>query len=261
MKNKLLWLLSLCCVVGSSYAQTVELNMQKYWKFRNELRESFVKIGPDFGESLVARKIEPMKCTDNIPENPNSSGWNFSSMNWGDAMIRHGYYLGLLATEYRLLKDAGEDVTGTLNELYYALNAINRLDLFAEFDLNPIYGLPPETNLNGYFMRCDTPEGFAENWKNSSYECRCDESEHYGTNNAASIDDTTQGYTERFNYYQNVPSADQLSSLTVGLSLVNELLDHGLVQPTSSDIPMDLLISSRMISQRLYTFLDEHKWM
>jgi hypothetical protein len=28
-------------------------------------------------------------------------------------MIRHGQYLALLAKEYRLLKDAGEDVTGT----------------------------------------------------------------------------------------------------------------------------------------------------
>lgn len=272
MKKKLLWLLSLCCVVGSSYAQTVELNMQKYWKFRNELRESFTKIGPNPGESLVARKIEPMKCTDNIPENPNGAGWNYSSMDWGDGTIRQGYYLGLLATEYRLLKDAGENVTGVLNELYYALNAINRLDLKAETELGEIYGLTNPNNLNGYFMRTDIPEGFADNWKNSSYECRCDESEHYGTNNAKGIDSTfivnnpdgtidTVKYTERFNYYQNVPSADQLSSLTVGLSLVYELLDDGLVQPTAADTPINLLTMTRMISQRLYNFLDEHKWM
>ncbi len=78
MKNKLLWLLSLCCVVGSYYAQTDEINMQKYWKFRNELRESFVKIGPNAGESITARKIEPMKCIDNISENPPGAGWNYS---------------------------------------------------------------------------------------------------------------------------------------------------------------------------------------
>jgi hypothetical protein len=65
-------------------------------------------------------------------------------------MIRHGYYLGLLATEYRLLKDAGEDVSGVLNELYYALATINRLDLKAEEEIGLIYNYTIAQSKNGF---------------------------------------------------------------------------------------------------------------
>jgi hypothetical protein len=40
--------------------------------------------------------------------------------------------MGMLATEYKLLKNEGKDTTKTLQELLYALKAIERLDTSAE---------------------------------------------------------------------------------------------------------------------------------
>ena len=40
--------------------------------------------------------------------------------------------MGMLATEYKLLKNEGKDTTKTLQELMYAINAIERLDSSAE---------------------------------------------------------------------------------------------------------------------------------
>lgn len=46
--------------------------------------------------------------------------------------ISLGYYFIVLSTEYSLLGTSGQDQSNTLIELYYALNALNRLNQFAE---------------------------------------------------------------------------------------------------------------------------------
>lgn len=38
---------TLICLMGSLYAQTDQLNAKKYWKFRNNFRRDFVKIGSE----------------------------------------------------------------------------------------------------------------------------------------------------------------------------------------------------------------------
>ncbi len=50
--------------------------------------------------------------------------------------IRHiVWYILVLASEYRLLKLQNQTIDGTVMELYYALNAILRLDRYSEFIL------------------------------------------------------------------------------------------------------------------------------
>lgn len=83
---------------------------------------------------------------------------------WGDATSYLGDYMCTLATEYALLKSEGKDTKATLNELYYAINSIDRLDGFGEklFDPNqPI-------NYNGFFVRDDIDNTIANKW-NSQY--------------------------------------------------------------------------------------------
>ena len=53
---------------------------------------------------------------------------------------------------YNLI-DAGKDTHAVLNEIYYALNAIERLDAGAEKFFNPNKPL----SLNGFFIRDDIP--------------------------------------------------------------------------------------------------------
>lgn len=96
----------------SQTPQTDQQNLEKYWKFRNTFREQFVKIGPLPGESLPAGALKPCDCVDDLDESQDGTIWGatcYGEMHWGDGMIRHGHYLGLLATEYRLLKNSGED--------------------------------------------------------------------------------------------------------------------------------------------------------
>lgn len=90
-----------------------------------------MKIGSGDGESL------PMSCI--IPKHgygPTGDYNNSSVLHWRDATITLGYYYIVLATEYRLLKDSEKNTEPTLNELYYAINALNRLDYNAELYLS-----------------------------------------------------------------------------------------------------------------------------
>lgn len=100
-KNSLLiWL----CVMLSTfmYAQSDSDNLAKYWKYREMLKSKFVKIGDDAGCSI------PMACR--IP------GYTYggtmdptgTQLQWKDATITLGYYLIVLATEYKLLANAGK---------------------------------------------------------------------------------------------------------------------------------------------------------
>jgi hypothetical protein len=141
-------------------AQTDHENQEKYWKYREMLKNKFVKIGPFLGESI------PMACR--IPGyayggTPDPTG---TQLQWKDATITLGYYIVVLATEYKLLKNSDQGIEPTLNELYYALAAINRLDLNAELYLSSGCNTATPDDLNGFFLRDDVPYNFWQNWEN-----------------------------------------------------------------------------------------------
>lgn len=84
-----------------------------------------------------------------------------------------GLYIGVLATEYRLLKDKGQydALTKVKHDLFYALSAVNRLDYNAELIIgsNVHPGNPHSTsgpNLNGFFVRDDIPSNFVSSHYN-----------------------------------------------------------------------------------------------
>ena len=60
----ILLMMTLIVSSGSLLSQTDEFNLAKYWKFRNDYVEKFVKIGPLQGESLPAGKRKPCTCID-----------------------------------------------------------------------------------------------------------------------------------------------------------------------------------------------------
>ena len=90
------------CLLGATYAQTDQLNAKKYWKFRNNFRRDFVKIGPLRGEGIPIASRLPIGCTNNVDTTGNKG-----LVRWADGMIFQGHYIGFLATEYRLLKNRG----------------------------------------------------------------------------------------------------------------------------------------------------------
>ncbi len=109
----------------------------KYWIYRDRLLNDFMTgIGPEPGYSI------PATARDTIG----------GSLLWSDCTIEHGQYIGVLATEYKILNLAGEDTEETVKELFYALYALNRLDYFAE----EYFG--GTKSLNGFFIRDDVAE-------------------------------------------------------------------------------------------------------
>jgi|GEM_PF-2153932 len=273
MKHLLVSVGLLFCT-GPLFAQTTQLNQEKYWKFRNSFKEKFVKIGPLNGESLPAGMLKPFDCVDTYDDIEDGSGMGatpYGEMHWGDGMIRHGHYLTLLATEYRLLKNNGqaEQARATLNELYYALNVIRRLDLVAEEHQDVIHGTNTTVSpLNGFYNREDVGEDFATlNWGTERIRMACTNSAFYWNNNSKKLNTGT--YKTRGNSYQNVPSQDQMSSLLVGLSMVMKFVpDGGTVQPTPQDPAKDLYLDAK---DRMYNIiqygarnnwfiLDVHGW-
>ena len=105
---------------------TSDLLKQKYWNYRERLKKYFIHIGLNQGESLILHQYNTAK-QGSIPVcvGPNNERGH---LKFGDVPEAQGMYMASLALEYRLLKDEGKDVTAVLNELYYLINAVNRLD-------------------------------------------------------------------------------------------------------------------------------------
>src|SRR5579885_2133604 len=119
---KRLYIIAVSCVLvmglyNRANSQTPQQNLDKYWHYRWRLLHYFVVVGPNQGESMPA-------TARNYDETLGSS----TSLTWADAPVTLGYYIGVLATEYKLLKNAGQNTDETVWELYNALYAVYRLD-------------------------------------------------------------------------------------------------------------------------------------
>jgi hypothetical protein len=262
--KKICAILILMSLTQVSFSQSEDvINTRKYWKFRNSFRRDFIKIGDAAGEGIPMISRQPSGCIDNVTE---FYDHKFGNLKWGDSMIEHGHYIGFLATEYKLLKNNDQDVTAVLNELYYALNAINRVDRDAEpiiTTLNDDLPFQPQ-NLNGFYLRSDVPEDFNLKWIDEPIQARCVETEIYGNNNAGKLNgliDGTQYKTYSSTNSFSVPSLDQMTSLLVGLSVCYELLEDELyVQPTPADEIMNMRNEVQQITHRLVSYAKDHNW-
>jgi len=151
-----------------SQVATEEILRDRYWQYRERTRRHFVKIGKEDGESIPIIRIEPEYEMLIIPADkvnlavPDDQKWETvkGKIFFGDAGVDLGYYMGMLATEYAVLKKEGADLTAIKNELYYAINAFNRLDFNAE-----LYFQTGSGNLNGFFIREDSPSEFYEQFE------------------------------------------------------------------------------------------------
>ena len=105
------------------YAQTEQANLAKYWKYRDRLRSKFIVVSEnvmDYGVNIPASDIYY------------KSDSTKSYICWGDGNNNMSHYLSVLATELWLLKHNNKDYTTTLKELYFAMLALERLDVYSE---------------------------------------------------------------------------------------------------------------------------------
>jgi hypothetical protein len=259
-------LLFLQIVVTALFGQNIDQdNLEKYWKYRDHLRKRFMKIGVAKGESIPASLIMPHL---QYGEDQQSQG-SGSVIQWRDATITLGYYWIVLATEYRLLDQNGQDVNSTLNELYYAMHAFNRLDMTAESYLvgQDMAAEPTPSDLNGFFIRDDVRHEMALNFANdppiangpiqpdpghpNMMRADFDGWENYGdgiVGNEVIRTEPHQGGSE---------SLDQLVTILLGLRFIHELVPNVFVQPTPEDEGFYIRDECREIIQRLVNYLND----
>ncbi len=131
----------------SQYSRNLLLT-EKYFAYRERLKSQFMLcIGTGPGCSLPA-------SIRNIYDE-NYSGRE--TIKWGDGTIDLGIYISILATEFKILSEEKKSTEKTLTELYFALEAFNRLDFFGD----TCFGMPP--SLNGFFIRSDAGAGLFNN--------------------------------------------------------------------------------------------------
>jgi hypothetical protein len=207
-KNIIVLFMNVLTIV--SYSQNTDLDLHhKYWYYKARFNNDFIKIGHDadgHGQSIPFGQREFISnFSYNTPSN---------ILKAGDASGQLGLYVAVLATEYRMLKDKGQDVSVVKNELFCALNAINRIDYFAEeiisFSQHP--GNPNSTplspNLNGFFVRDDIPADFVKNnYRDFNYYNDGID----GAGNPLDTDDSDKGFTQLNNKGQLITYSDYQS--------------------------------------------------
>ncbi len=206
------------------YCQTEELNLKKYWHYRQRLIDRFMVVGPDEGQSIPAgiRNL-----------------WNGPSLHFGDSPVYLGYYIGVLATEYSLLTGNAQKTSRTLTELYYALEAINRLDERAE----SLWGMPNKNHEhNGFLLSDDVPSDFCQRYSQELNRSVSDTPAIKGSGICGVVNNVITGI-DLASPINNVCSQDHLTCLLFGLALCKNYL--------TDSIPFRDALSGEM---RTYSF-------
>ncbi|HSZ72867.1 MAG TPA: hypothetical protein VK750_09325 [Cytophagaceae bacterium] len=128
-------------------AQDHKALQDKYWFYRYRLTTEFLKkgtgaIGEASGYSIPACQAYKDKQ---------------DMLHFGDGTSFLGNYMGVLATEYLLMRRSNsseERLKAVKEELYYAMKAYERLDYNAEIIVPP-YKDTSHAILNGFFLRDD----------------------------------------------------------------------------------------------------------
>lgn len=194
-------------------------NLAKYWYYKDRLNHEFIQLN------------DPWKRGACIPASVRRAwdGINSENIQFGDATIDLGYYIGVLATEYALLQRSGQDVTETVKDLFWAIWALDRLDLFAEGTWARID--PAGSNystMNGFFIRDDVgADLFTSGSPNANYAQFLTSYNRVGAQPVNKIISDYVQYRIRNNPINIEESKDQVAHLMVGLCLVLKLLPPG----------------------------------
>ncbi|MBL7912399.1 MAG: T9SS type A sorting domain-containing protein [Bacteroidia bacterium] len=258
------------------YSQSDLDNHKKYWFYKSRLNNDFIKIGHTptnslfdvgHGESMPFNERNWDETTVGVI-NASDPQKNQRVLRHGDETARLGIYLAVLATEYKLLKNNGQDLTTVKHEIFCALNAINRLDYWAEPNLDQ----SKNPNLNGFFVRNDIPSHFVkDNYKHFNYYSHVvsltDSTQDKGftssivSNPVTRIDGNSAdpGYLES----PSEMSQDQVYYLLLGLTLTNKLVDVNDVDGNNvfayENIGENKLAQEASnISERMIKYLKDH---
>ncbi len=251
-------ILCICSLVLISlnlgFGQTDKEDLEKYWTYRDRFlgedgRGGFISIGPDQGQSLPASSRDKSRdCLRDwaLIQSKTERHEGNGILRWGDGTVHLGYYLAMLAMEYRNLKDANAGTQAVIKELYYALKAYERLDTLAEVTLGM------KANLNGFFLRDDVPIDFYVDetqpsgfrfmdYEKGGYECVGSD---FNKGNRA-VDHATY------------VSQDQVTSLLFGFAFVKKFAGDVVYKDESKEKFGDLAM---LYSHLVVSYMKESKW-
>lgn len=208
----LLWIAVSTAVAQQSYPPEL------YQAIRSRLTERYLRVGDCHGCSIPASWYDSVRQQLVYEdESPRQIGW----------------YLAVLATEQALLKKNNLPSVHTEKELYYALQALNRLDNVAEFfyctspgsigwdnEQQHYYRInssgcgneAPSDNLNGFMIREDVPPGWHEQFPG-------DKPVRHGDGHSNWI------VGDKISRHPNPFSQDQLYHVFFGLAFVTRFVD------------------------------------
>lgn len=190
-----------------------------YWEQRLQLLQNLVEVGNGHGMST-----------------PSGGKKNGSKMAYGDNTIKLGWYIGVLATEYKRLKMAGQNTAPTLHELYFALKAMERLDQYAEeFHHVVLAGKSKGTmkdkwkKPNGFFMRDDmTLDTYLTNFYPKKWHGEPEKKKNiFVSMNISSPSEKSYQYRKHIGTDERLAfemSQDQVIHLLMGLTLVQRYI-------------------------------------
>ncbi|MBN4062154.1 MAG: hypothetical protein COA57_13430 [Flavobacteriales bacterium] len=254
MKKRIIQTILLLFIPLSLLSQW-NIRQEKYWIYRERVK-NFVVSEQCQGCGIPANNRNINSST--LPADN-------SFMEFGDAAWNIGYWIGTLAMEYKMLTDAGADVTQTTKDLYWALKAINRIDFYAEGDDS----WDCTKQLNGFMIRDDVDSDFpsivlnnkpVNDLLNESWVPPPDGARNRCINSA-------------FTHYLKSGgeiSQDHYTGIFIGLTLVKKLvppdayyddLSNGIGAEPFMDQAFNFVAEVQLISSRIIGWLSEHAWI
>lgn len=241
--KKLLIIITLAMLVGSdlTYAQVLNTETKNiYWYYRHRLHESFIIAGEEENMCVTSGLSLPASCA--RIDNNNSTQYE---LYWSDNPAQMlGYYIGMLATELKLLYLHDQPYDSTQQELCWAMKAYERLD----YNCECLYYPKLDTTvgeINGLFCRDDVhPEVLVDESQGGLYQAWRDKNNYYHIVHSTIGDqfEVEEDPDTDFDDETMYPSGEEWAGLVTGFALLVKSL---------ADCPEDVVVFNG------YRFIDE----
>ncbi len=241
MKKVLYFLLFFSFTSINLLSQNDSLNKAKYWHYRDRLNY-FVLPGIARGESQIAGIR-------------NRFDYGADDLNFGQHGIYFGYYISMLATEFKLLKDSKDErANETQHELNLALyQYINYLDKVESFVFKNL-----KDSFDGFFVRESVPCDFLENNERKKFFNNNLQPNDLWDNNKKTFGNLPAGHpgwVNKISECDSIPKAmsqDEAIGLLYGLALVYKCMPEGSLSKDMSKAIAINLIDYIRNSSRIY---------
>ncbi|MFI5204272.1 MAG: T9SS type A sorting domain-containing protein [Flavobacteriales bacterium] len=235
-----------------SSGQTPTENEEKYWYYRFRMINDFMLVGDCDGCSIVPAFRDFIDVQNNV---------HTHILKYSDGIIHTSYYAGALALEYYLLKLNGQKTDETERELYYVLEAFNRLDKNAE----ELWGQNPGS-LNGFLVRDDVKSGFLSPTNVYNDDDLGDINVYKHFNQGLALNTEIHLIESDWTEQQSVlaeESLDQIVHLLSALALVSKYVDplDNYNLKAFSDGETNFVQEAKNITDRVINYISQNNWV